>query len=150
VGRARAQARMPGPVADVEALWYDTSRWPAFVDGLRSVHRVEGEWPRPGSRVIWDSVSNGRGRVIERVTGYEPRSGQACEVEDPRIEGTQAIGFTADGDACVVTMELRWTVKDHGPLGAVVDLLFVRRAFGDALRHTLARLARERRSDVGA
>jgi uncharacterized membrane protein len=148
MGSARAQIEVPGPISDAERLWYDTSRWPTFVDGFGHVAKLEGDWPKPGAVLMWNSVPNGRGRVLERVTAYEVRASQTSEVEDPRITGTQTISFTpAEEGRCRVTLELDYTLKQGGPLAGVVDALFVRRAFRDALRRTLSRFARELRSD---
>ncbi|HEX2086028.1 MAG TPA: SRPBCC family protein [Solirubrobacteraceae bacterium] len=148
MGSARAEIEVPGPISEAERLWYDTSRWPSFVDGLVHVVKREGDWPNAGARVMWDSGPAGRGRVVERVVAYEIRTGQTVEVEDPRILGTQSISFAAaEGDRCRIALELEYEVKQGGPFGGLVDALFVRRAFRDALRRTLSRFARELRSD---
>ena len=42
-----------------------------------------------------------------------------------------------------MTLQLEYTLHEAGPLGAVTDLLFIRRAQADALRRTLYRFARE-------
>ncbi|QEC50140.1 SRPBCC family protein [Baekduia soli] len=142
MGRVRAEVEVAALASVVEELWYDTSRWPTFVDGLAHVAKVEGDWPRDG-RVVWDARPGGRGRVIERVVAYEARAGQTVAVEDERITGTQRLAFTPTDRGCRVRLELDYAVKDRRPLMAVVDLLFVRRPMGDALRRTLVRLRRE-------
>ena len=149
MAKARAEIEVPGPIVDAESLWFDTGRWASFVDGFHHIVKVEGDWPREaGARVMWDSVPEGRGRVLETVVRYEVRSGQTVRVEDPRITGTQTIAFSAGEDGgCVVSLELDYRLKQGGPLAPVVDALFVRRAFRDALRRTLSRFARELRSD---
>ena len=145
---ARAEIQVPGPISAVEALWYDTSRWPSFVDGFGHVVKREGDWPRPGSRVLWESVRDGRGLVLERAVAYEVRVSQTVEVEDPRISGRQTISFAAAEEGrCTVALELDYRLKQGGPLAPVIDALFVRRAFRVALRRTLSRFAREVRSD---
>jgi uncharacterized membrane protein len=86
--------------------------------------------------------------VSERVTEYEVRRGQTVEVEDPRIQGTQRIAFAPAGEGrCTVTLELDYKLKQGGPVAPVIDALFIRRAFRDALRRTLSRFARELRAD---
>ena len=144
MARTRARIDLDQPASAAEALWYDTSRWPSFVDGFGHLVRVEGDWPRAGGRVVWDSVRDGRGRVVEEVVAYEVRRAQTVAVEDPRIEGTQTVTFTpGDGGGSTLEVELRWKLKP-GPLrGPLVDVLFVRRAFRDALQRTLARFRRE-------
>ena len=149
MGRAKAGIDLPVQVSVAEGLWYDTSRWPVFVDGFGHVAKLEGEWPRAGSRLVWDSVPAGRGRVVERVTHYVVREGQTVEVEDEQMTGTQTVTFTArDRGGCRVELDLRWTLKRSNALSPVVDLLYVRRAFTDALRRTLSRYAREVRADA--
>jgi Polyketide cyclase / dehydrase and lipid transport len=148
MGKARASIDLPVQVSAAEALWYDVSRWPVFVDGFKAVAKLEGDWPRAGARLVWDSVPAGRGRVVESVTHYEVRRGQTVEVEDEKITGTQSVSFEPQGDGrSRMTLALEWRHKDANALTPVVDLLFVRRAFADALRRTLSRFSREVRVD---
>ena len=149
MGRARASIDLPGQISAAETLWYDTQRWATFVDGFSHVAKVEGQWPRTGARLVWDSTREGRGRVVERVVAYEVRSGQTVEVEDPKITGTQTVTFTPQsGGGARVQLELRYRLKDRTPLTPLLDALFVRRAFNDALRRTLSRFRRELRAEV--
>ena len=147
--RASATVTLPGVrIADAETLWYDLTRWPSFVEGFKHVERVEGDWPAAGSRLIWQSVPDGRGRVSEEVTAYVQREGQSAVVADPRISGRQRITFApaqgpGDQRGTAMTLELEYELRESGPLGAVTDLLFIRRAQADALRRTLLRFARE-------
>ena len=144
MGKARARIETMGPIAAAEDLWYDHRRWPTFVEGFANVVKRDGEWPREGSRVVWDSVIDGRGRVVERVTDFQPRVGQAVEVEDPRLKGVQRVAFEARGsDAIEVSLELDYRLKSPSFGGPIVDLLFVRRALADSLQRTLSRFARE-------
>jgi hypothetical protein len=135
---------LPVQVSAAEALWYDLQRWPVFVDGFGHVVKAEGDWPHEGARLVWDSVPAGRGRVVELVTRYEVRAGQSAEVEDERITGSQTVRFFPRPDGrSQLQLELVWELKDRNVLTPLVDLLFVRRAFSDALRRTLARFSRE-------
>jgi hypothetical protein len=146
VGRARAAIDLPVQVSAAEELWYDTGRWPVFVDGFAHLAKLDGDWPREGARLVWDSVPAGRGRVVEVVTRYEVRSGQSVEVEDERITGTQTVTFAPRGEgASRVELDLHWQMKHPNLLTPLVDLLFVRRAFAESLRRTLGRFAREAR-----
>jgi hypothetical protein len=138
--RASARTALPGRVSDAEALWYDERRWPAFVDGFGHVTRREGEWPQPGAVVLWASTPGGRGLVREQVVEYAVRRGCTTAVEDESITGTQTVAFAPGA----MTLELDFTLKQRNVLTA----LFVRRAFGDSLRRTLARFARELRGDL--
>ncbi len=138
--KAKASVALPGRVSDAEALWYDLRRWPAFVDGFAHVQRVEGDWPRPGARVVWVSTPGGRGLVAETVTDFTVREGQTLSVEDPKVRGTQTVRFAHER----VTLELDYTLKERNLLAAP----FVKRAFTDALRRTLVRFARELQGDL--
>jgi hypothetical protein len=142
VGRVRAEIEVAALASAAEELWYDTSRWPTFVDGLAHVAKVEGDWPRDG-RVVWDARPGGRGRVVERVAAYEPRAGQTVRVEDEKVVGTQRVEFHPTAQGCRVALQLDYVVKSQRPLMAVVDLLFIRRPMTDSLKRTLTRLRRE-------
>jgi hypothetical protein len=148
VTRAMAASVVPGPVAEVEALWYDRTRWPGFVDGYAATVRVDPTWPEEGSQLVWDSTPHGRGRVIETVTAYEPQGGQSANVEDERLTGTQRVQFIAEADAVRVILSLDYSIKDRNPLTPIVDFLFVRRSVRDALRRTVTRFRNERVADV--
>jgi hypothetical protein len=143
MGRVRASIDIPALASEAEALWYDTTRWPTFIDGLHHVARLEGDWPLEGARVLWDSNPGGRGRVQERVTAYAARDGQTLEVEDEKISGTQRVTFTPTDRGVTVTLDLRYDVKDPKPGMPVVDLLFIRRPQRDSLLRTLRRFRTE-------
>jgi hypothetical protein len=145
--KASASIEVPGLASEAEALWYDPVRWAAWVDGFGHVARLPEGWPADGT-VVWDSPPAGRGRVLETVTAYEPRSGQTLVVEDARLRGTQRVVFTPATDAVKVTLELDYQLKERKPLTWLVDLLFVRRQITASLRRTLARFVRERRGDM--
>ena len=148
MGRVKAELQLPGvATSDAEELWYDTRRWPTFVDGLGHVQRTEEGWPRrPGAVVVWDAKPGGRGRVLERVVSFEARVGQTVEVEDEKIHGRQTIGFRPGNDGCAVSLELDYAIKQDRGVPAVVDFLFVRRPMRDSLQRTLARFERELRA----
>ena len=141
----RASIEIPGRrIAEVEALWYDRTRWASFVDGLKHVHAVEGPYPDAGARVVWDSFPGGRGRVVERVATYEPRGGQELDVEDEAIRGRQRVRFTALGPSLVgVELELDYALKQGNLFTPITDALFIRRAQRESLQRTLLRLRRE-------
>jgi hypothetical protein len=143
VGRVRATVVVPGLASEAEALWYDTTRWATFVDGLHHIAQLEGEWPRAGARVLWDSPPGGRGRVQERVTAYVAREGQTVAVEDEKIHGTQRVTFTPIEGGVTVALELEYTLKEQRPGMALVDLLFIRRPQRESLQRTLRRFRTE-------
>jgi hypothetical protein len=143
MGRVRASIVVPGLASEAEELWYDTTRWPSFVDGLHHIARLEGDWPREGARVLWDSQPGGRGRVQERVTSYVTREGQTLDVEDEKLRGTQRVGFTPLEDGVMVALELTYSLKEQRPGMALVDLLFIRRPQRESLERTLRRFRTE-------
>jgi hypothetical protein len=147
MGRAKASIQVPGLASEAEALWYDRQRWPAWVDGFGHVVELSAGWPAEG-RLLWDGPPGGRGRVLERVLAYVPRTGQTLAVEDARLHGTQRVTFAPGPDHVTVTLSLEWELKERHPLTWAVERLFVRRAIADSLDRTLARFARERRGDL--
>src|SRR4051794_2819583 len=147
MGRVSAEVEVAALASAAEELWYDTARWPTFVDGLAHVAKVEGDWPREG-RVIWDAKPGGRGRVAERVTAYEARAGQTVAVEDEKLRGTQRVSFAPGADDIEVALELEYELKERNALTPFVDALFIRRALRDSLQRSLVRFARERRADM--
>jgi hypothetical protein len=148
VGKATASVKVKGRAYEVERLWYDTHRWPSWVDGFGHVVKLEGTWPERGARVIWDSPPGGRGRVHEVVVAYESRTGQTVEIEDEKMTGRQTVAFEPGLEETGVTLTLEYQIKDRTPLTPVVDLLFVRRTMTDSLRRTLARFSVERASEI--
>jgi Polyketide cyclase / dehydrase and lipid transport len=148
VRSARAVTVVPGRTADAEQLWYDPHRWPAWIDGFGHVIKLEGDWPQVGARLVWESPPKGRGRVQERVTAYEPRSGQTVEVEDERLRGTQTVAFEPAGDEVRITLTLTYELKQRTVLTPLTDPLFIRRELGDSLQRTLTRFGHERRAEL--
>jgi len=143
MGRVRASIVVPGLASQAEELWYDPTRWPSFIDGLHHIARLEGDWPRAGARVLWDSPPGGRGRVQERVTRYVAREGQTLEVEDEKLRGTQSVSFTPVEGGAIVALELRYALKEQRPGMPLVDLLFIRRPQRESLERTLRRFRAE-------
>lgn len=141
MGRVRAEVKVAALASAAEELWYDTGRWPTFVDGLAHVAKVEGDWPRSG-RVLWDAKVDGRGRVDERVEAHEARVGQTLRVEDDKITGVQRVEFHPDGDGCKVVLSLDYKLKMDPPQRQVIDL-FTRRPMRDSLTRTLTRFQHE-------
>jgi hypothetical protein len=143
-----ARRVLPGAsVSEAEALWHDLGRWPGFVDGFASVGRLEGEWPQPGTRLVWDSRPGGRGRVVERVVALEPGASHRVRVEDPQLHGEQVVYFAPVENSCEMTLELAYELKRPGFGGTLTDLFFVRHALRESLRRTLNRFAIELQFD---
>lgn len=148
-----ATETFPGSVHEAERVWYDTSRWPRFIDGLESVEEVAPSWPETGAHVHWRSGPAGRGEVYERVVAYERLDGQELEVRDDSIRGRQRISFTPEEGNVTVELSLSYALNRRSPLMALVDLLFIRRAMTTSLAATLHRFGAEleaaRAADVG-
>jgi hypothetical protein len=145
--RVRAAVKVPGLASEAEALWYDPQRWPAWVDGFGHVAKMEGEWPAPGARAVWDSRPGGRGRVVERVTAYVARSGQTLAVEDEKLRGTQSVTFEPGPDGVEIALELEYEIKAANVLTPLTDALFIRRAMRESLQRSINGFARELRGD---
>jgi hypothetical protein len=149
MARVFATTIVPGRIVESEELWYDQHRWAAWIDGFGHVAKLEGEWPKQGARLLWDSPPKGRGRVEERVVAYEPRSGHTLAVEDAKLRGTQTVEFeAAGGDEVRVTLTLDYELKERNPLTPLLDPLFIRRALRESLRRTLVRFGHERRAEI--
>ena len=147
MGCAKASLKVPGLASEAEALWYDPVRWAAWVDGFGHVVDLPAGWPARG-RLVWNSVPEGRGRVVETVESYEPRAGQTLAVEDGRLRGVQRVGFVPGPDEVTIELELEYELKERHPLTWLVDAVYVRREIAASLRRTLFRFARERRADT--
>jgi hypothetical protein len=133
--------RVEGSVHEAETCWYDTARWPSWIDSLARVRSVEGDWPQVGAAVRWESGPAGRGSVQERVIAYEPLAGQTVEVEDDSIRGTQTVAFNPVDGGVEIELALSYSIKRRSPLTPVIDLLFVRRPMAISLTKTLTRFA---------
>ena len=119
-------------------LWTDVARWPTFVDGFARVLEQSGDWPQPGSKLVWESIPAGRGRVTERVLELGDDN-IVTEVFEERLTGTQSLWFNV-GE---VLMELDYELQQGGPLRGLTDALFIRRALSDMLVRTLQRFSTE-------
>lgn len=145
---ARAQAEVPLAPGDALRLWSDVSRWPSFVEGFARVVDSDPGWPAPDSRVVWESVPAGRGRVTEKVVQSDPGLLATMVFED-RLAGRQTFRTAPSDEGAAIELELEYTLVKYGPLGVVADALFIRRALRDSLRRTLFRFAIEAEEEAG-
>jgi hypothetical protein len=115
------------------------------------------EWPRTGSKLVWDSIPDGRGRVTERVMSWvAPNEGPgklASQVFEEALVGTQTVTFEPGEGGSRVTIELQYqlqptTFARQGLIGKVADVLFIRRALSDSLARTLRRFATEAEEEI--
>jgi uncharacterized membrane protein len=139
----RASESFAATVAEAERCWYDTARWPRWVDGLDAVTAVSEPWPEAGGIVHWVSGPAGRGQVTERVTAREPLGGQTLAVSDTSLEGYQSVHFSPDGDGVEVTLTLDYRLRRRSPLMALVDRLFIRGPMQTSLQATVSRFGAE-------
>ncbi|MGZ4176592.1 MAG: SRPBCC family protein, partial [Solirubrobacteraceae bacterium] len=123
----RAAQTFAASVVEAERCWYDTARWPRWVDGLDRVVETGEPWPHAGGYVIWESGPAGRGRVTERVVAHAPGDGQALEVSDDSVTGHQTVAFATVPDGVEVTLQLDYRLNRHSPLTPIIDVLFIRR-----------------------
>jgi len=130
------------------ALWTDVRRWPSFVEGFARVVELDEQWPAEGSRLVWESSPDGRGRVTEKVV--ERGTGRfATDVFEDALNGRQAVSVLEDAEGTRVELALEYELTKYGPLSGLADALFIRRALRDSLGRTLRRLAVEAEDDAG-
>jgi hypothetical protein len=143
MARVSAEQHLPDVAPAVAAaLWWDTARWPSFVEGFSHVHKRADAWPREGGRLVWDArPGSDRGRVVERVERRDADGGADVAIEDGRLHGTQRVRFAETGSGTLVTLELRYAPK--APAAPLADLVYVRRRLRKALGRSMERFARE-------
>ena len=143
---AEAEVRL-APEAALR-LWTDLSRWPTFVEGFARVVEVDPGWPGEGSRVIWESIPSGRGRVTEKVIENAPGEFATMVFED-RLSGRQALRAIESEGGARLELALEYTLTSYGPLGPLADAIFIRRALRDSLRRTIQRFEVEAEEEAG-
>ncbi|MFN2617069.1 MAG: SRPBCC family protein [Thermoleophilaceae bacterium] len=145
--RAQAQATVELTPEAARRLWLDVGRWPAFVEGFAHTVEVSPDWPSEGAKLVWQSVPSGRGRVTERVAeGAAERF--VTDVYEDSLVGKQTISFAEVAEGTRIELRLDYELSRYGPLRALADAVFIRRALRDALRRTLRRFAVEAEEDA--
>ncbi len=145
MGLAKAFTLVPLDPDEAFDLWTDVSRWPTFVDGFAHPDRTDPTWPQDGAKLVWRSVSGGRGIVTEKVITSQPAAVFETVVLEEKLDGTQRVAFAAIEDGTRVDIELDYNVHVGGPLRALIDVFFIRRAQNEALARTLRRFTTEAR-----
>jgi hypothetical protein len=130
------------------ALWADPGRWATFVEGFARTLEISPDWPAEGAKVVWESSPGGRGRVTERVLEHAPGRFTTQRYEDA-LQGRQAMTASEHAEGTLVEVELEYELTKYGPLRAVADAIFIRRALRDSLRRTLRRFAVEAEEESG-
>ena len=105
-------------------------------------------WPAVEERVVWESTPGGRGRVTEKVVQNEAERFSTLVFEDA-LMGRQTLRVAPGPDGAEVELSLEYTLTKYGPLSAIADALFIRRALRDSLRRTLFRFAVEAEDEAG-
>ena len=145
---ARAARVVPLAPEATLALWADVRRWPSFVEGFARVLELDEQWPAEGSRVVWESSPDGRGRVTEKVV--ERGTGRfATDVFEDALSGRQALAVLEDAEGSRVEVTLEYELTKYGALSGLADALFIRRALRDSLGRTLRRFAVEAEEEAG-
>jgi hypothetical protein len=149
VRTARAQAELVITPEAALRLWRDVSRWTSFVEGFARQVELSPAWPAGGSRVIWESTPAGRGRVTEKVAENEGPDRFVTQVFEQRLHGTQTFRVVESEGGSRAELSLEYTLTKYGPLSAIADAIFIRRAIRDSLGRTLARFAVEAEDEAG-
>jgi hypothetical protein len=146
---ARAEAEVVLTPEAALRLWADAPRWPTFVEGFARVVEQDPAWPAEGSRLVWESVPTGRGRVTEKVVRGAAADRFATQIFEERLIGVQTFRAAESEAGSQVELSLEYTLTKYGALGGVADAIFIRRALRDSLRRTLARFAVEAEEEAG-
>jgi hypothetical protein len=149
VRAARAQADLVLTPEAALRLWTDVDRWPSFVEGFARTLERGADWPAAGARVVWESTPAGRGRVTEKVMEGEGPDRFVTMVFEERLAGTQTFRVVESEAGSRAELSLEYQLTKYGPLSAVADAVFIRRAIRDSLRRTLYRFSLEAEEEAG-
>jgi Polyketide cyclase / dehydrase and lipid transport len=149
VRTARAQHDLVLTPEAALRLWTDVDRWPSFVEGFSRYVERSPDWPAAGAGVVWESAPAGRGRVTEKVVEGEAPDRFATQVFEDRLHGIQTFRVVESEGGARAELVLEYELTKYGPLSAVADAIFIRRAIRDMLRRTLARFAVEAEEEAG-
>jgi hypothetical protein len=124
-------------------------RWSTFVEGFARELERAPEWPAAGARVVWESTPAGRGRVTEKVVEGEGPDRFVTLVFEDRLHGTQTFRVVESEGGSRAELALEYELTKYGPLSALADAIFIRRAIRDSLRRTLSRFSVEAEEEAG-
>jgi hypothetical protein len=124
-------------------------RWSTFVEGFAHELERSPEWPAAGARVVWESTPAGRGRVTEKVVEGEGPDRFVTLVFEDRLHGTQTFRVVESEGGSRAELALEYELTKYGPLSALADAIFIRRAIRDSLRRTLSRFSVEAEEEAG-
>lgn len=139
MSRLQWRVSITSTVSDVWGHLVDWEQMPTWFLGVRRVQLLAAE-PRVGAaRVLYLGLGS---RHREQITRWEPPTGFSIAVVDPPFIGRD---WVADVDLREhpAGVELSWDLRyepRYGPIGRVVDSLFVRPCIDIAFRVSLRRL----------
>jgi Polyketide cyclase / dehydrase and lipid transport len=119
------------------------------VEGFAHELERSPEWPAAGARVVWESTPAGRGRVTEKVVEGEGPDRFVTLVFEDRLHGTQTFRVVESEGGSRAELALEYELTKYGPLSALADAIFIRRAIRDSLRRTLSRFSVEAEEEAG-
>jgi hypothetical protein len=149
VRTARAEADLVLTPEAALRLWCDVDRWPSFVEGFARIVERAPEWPAAGARLVWESSPAGRGKVTEKVVEGEGPDRFVTRVFEERLHGAQTLRVVESEAGSRAELSLEYTLTKYGPLSAIADAIFIRRAIRDSLRRTLYRFSVEAEEEAG-
>jgi Polyketide cyclase / dehydrase and lipid transport len=149
VRTASAQADLVLTPEAALRLWTDVDRWASFVEGFARPVDRSPDWPHAGARLVWESSPAGRGRVTEKVMEAEGPDRFVTQVFEERLHGVQTFRVVESEGGSRAELALEYELTKYGPLSAVADVIFIRRAIRDSLRRTLSRFAVEAEEEAG-
>ena len=141
VARERGTVALPPDRA--MDLWLDPRRWTMWVDGFQRLVEAPDTWPERGTKVVWESVPHGRGRVTEKSQAHEPPHRFVSDVFEERLIGRQTVHFEPHDDGALVSIELEYALTEGGLFKMLADWIFIRPRLREAYRRTLRRFAVE-------
>jgi hypothetical protein len=98
---------------------------------------------------VWESTPSGRGRVTEKVVASGGPDRFVTTVFEERLHGTQTFRVVESEGGSRAELSLEYELTRYGPLSAIADAIFIRRAIRDSLRRTLTRLSVEAEEEAG-
>jgi hypothetical protein len=149
VRTAQAQTELVLTPEAALRLWTDLERWPSFVEGFARTLECSPDWPAANARLVWESTPAGRGRVTEKVAAGQGPDRFVTHVYEERLLGTQTFRVVESEGGSRAELSLEYKLTKYGPLSAVADAIFIRRAIRDSLRRTLFRFSVEAEEEAG-
>lgn len=138
--KPRAEARIATSLAEAWDALATPDRYREWVDGFGTITARTGEWPEPGSELVWRTGPQGRGTVREKVTESEERRRLIVDFTDDASTGTVTTELAIDGGGVSVGQEIDFRLSDPGPFGVIAGLFFLRGQQRRSLERSLAAL----------